>query len=91
LGRVCNVRPPKLRDAGGRGLHPILLVNPRTDTAFATLASEIHEASPGDDPAALESRLREHYPNATVHVRVLSDEPTVVWYLYRDGHWTRPG
>jgi hypothetical protein len=70
-------------------LRPILLVNPRTDTAFDTLARETLEASSEDDPAAFEQRLRERYPDATVHVRALANEPTVVWYLYRDGHWTR--
>jgi len=72
-------------------LRPTLLVNPRTDTEFAALSREFHDASSGDDPAALERQLRKRYPNATVHVRVLANEPTVVWYLYRDGHWTRSG
>jgi hypothetical protein len=72
-------------------LRPILLVNPRTDAEFAAVARELLEATPEDDPVVLEGRLRERYPTATVHVRSLSDEPTTVWYLYRDGHWTRPG
>jgi hypothetical protein len=71
-------------------LRPILLVNPRTDIRFAALARNALEASSGDDPAALELHLRERYPQATVHVRALANEPTIVWYLYRDGHWTRP-
>jgi ABC-type uncharacterized transport system YnjBCD ATPase subunit len=71
-------------------LRPILLVNPRNDAAFAALAREALDGISRDDPATLESRLRERYPNATVHVRALANEPTVVWYLYRDGHWTRP-
>jgi hypothetical protein len=78
-------------DAGGNGLRPILLVNPRTDTEFAAMARDLLETTPEDDPVALEQRLRERYPAATVHVRLLSHEPTTVWYLYRDGHWTRPG
>jgi hypothetical protein len=72
-------------------LRPILLINPRTDTEFANTARELLEATPGDDPIALERRLRERYPTATVHVRSLSNEPITVWYIYRDGHWTRPG
>ena len=71
-------------------MRPILLVNPRTDLAFAELAREAMGTRPEADPAVLESRLREQYPNATVHVRALSNEPTVVWYVYRDGHWTPP-
>jgi hypothetical protein len=71
-------------------LRPILVVNPRTDTEFAAMARELLDASPEDDPVVLERRLRERYPAATIHVRSLSNEPTIVWYLYRDGHWTRP-
>ena len=71
-------------------LHPILLVNPRTDSVFAEIAREELAACSEADPAVLEFRLRERYPNATVHVRALSNEPIIVWYLYRDGHWTPP-
>jgi hypothetical protein len=71
-------------------LRPILVVNPRTDTEFAATARELLDASPEDDPVVLERRLRERYPTATIHVRSLSNEPTIVWYLYRDGHWTGP-
>ena len=69
-------------------MRPILLVNPRTDSAFAAEARLLLDAGPENDPVALETRLREHYPTATVHVRSLSNEPAIVWYLYRDGHWT---
>ena len=68
----------------------MLLVNPRTDLEFAELAREEMAAHSEVDPAVLESRLRERYPNATIHVRELSNEPITVWYLYRDGHWTPP-
>lgn len=88
MDRFCNVRERKLDRAGGRCLRPILLVNPRTDSEFATMARELLDTSPEDDPVALEQRLRERYPEASVHVRSLSNEPSIVWYLYRDGHWT---
>jgi len=71
-------------------LRPTLLVNPRTDSVFAAVARDELAACTEDSPAALEYRLRERYPNATVHVRSLSNEPTTVWYLYRDGRWTPP-
>jgi len=54
------------------------------------MARELLDASPEDGPVALEQRLRERYPKATVHVRSLSNEPSIVWYVYRDGHWTPP-
>lgn len=40
-----------------------------------------------DDPAILQVRLRERYPDAVVRPRELSSEPVVIWYVYRDGHW----
>jgi hypothetical protein len=43
---------------------------------------------PNVDPMSLQSRLRERHPAATVHVRLLSSEPSTVWYVYRDGRWT---
>jgi len=39
------------------------------------------------DPAILQVRLRERYPNAVVRPRELSSESAVVWYVYRDGNW----
>ena len=68
-------------------MRPILLVNPRNDAEFAAVARELLDASPEADADALEVLLREQYPTATVHVRSLSNEPAIVWYLYRDGHW----
>ena len=39
------------------------------------------------DPAELQARLRETYPLAVVRPRVISSEPTSLWYVYRDGRW----
>lgn len=37
----------------------------------------------------LEAILRTRYPDAVVRPRELEAEETVVWYVYRDGHWIR--
>jgi len=43
------------------------------------------------EAAELELRLRRSYPDAVVRPRDLSNEPYVVWYVYRDGHWVASG
>ena len=65
---------------------PILILNPRDDTAFTGYAEDLATA---DDltPDDLQRRLRERYPLAAVRPRDLSSERTTVWYVYRDGHW----
>jgi hypothetical protein len=67
-------------------LPPILVTNPRSDEEFRALAQAIVDAGV-PSPEALEQRLRERYPLSTVHSRELSDEPTAIWYVYRDGRW----
>lgn len=69
-------------------LRPVLVVNPRTDASFVEYVHEQVDGLPDGDPLSLERRLRERHPGATVHARLLSSEPTTVWYIYRDGHWT---
>ena len=66
----------------------MLVVNPRTDTAFVAFVREQIDQAGDDDPLAFEARLRERHPAATVHARLLSSEPSTVWYVYRDGRWT---
>jgi hypothetical protein len=68
---------------------PTLIVSPSNDEIFAEYAALAVErgVSSTDD---LERRLRAAYPRAAVHARELSGENTVVWYVYRDGHWTSP-
>ena len=64
---------------------PILVVNPRPDTAFVTLAEELVRAG-AETPLALEKQLRARYPRAVVRERNLHGEaPT--WYVYREGTW----
>lgn len=72
-------------------MRPILVVNPRSDVAFVGFVREQVDGNPDDGPATFQDRLRQRYPEATVHLRVLSNEPSVVWYVYRDGRWTPPG
>ncbi len=69
-------------------MHPVLVVNPRTDASFVEFVREQIDGLADNDPLDLERRLRERHPEATVHVRVLSSEPATVWYVYRDGRWT---
>jgi hypothetical protein len=79
-----SVRPVDRVQPGGSG--PALFVNPIDDAAFV---AEV-ERSMADgiaDATDLQERLRQTYPDALVRPRGLSNEPFVVWYVYRDGHW----
>jgi hypothetical protein len=65
---------------------PTLVVNPADDHVFVAFAHVLVDhgaASIGE----LEARLRTVYPRAAVHARELEAEATVIWYVYRDGHW----
>jgi hypothetical protein len=65
---------------------PTLVLNPRHDTDFVTLAESI-VAEGIASPGALEERLRQRYPNVLVRARELNGEVFTIWYVYRDGHW----
>ncbi len=69
---------------------PALFLNPADDLDFV---DEVERAmAEGFEAAAdLELRLRRTYPHAVVRPRDLSNEPFVVWYVYRDGHWIASG
>ncbi len=69
---------------------PVLIINPRDDIAFG---DHVHAlvASGAETTSALEAALQAHYPGASVHKREISAEAHVVWYVYRDGRWIRPG
>ena len=69
-----------------RTLSPTLVLNPRNDIDFVTLAEAII-AEGIDSPVVFEGRLRQAYPNVVVHVRELTGEAFIIWYVYRDGHW----
>lgn len=68
-------------------MRPVLVINPRTDTAFVEFVGAQLDGLDGDDPMSLQVRLRERHPAATVHARLLSSERLIVWYVYRDGRW----
>ena len=72
-----------------RGKGPALFLNPADDLAFA---GEVERLMDGgiEDASELQRRLRESHPRAVVRPRDLSNEPFVVWYVYRDGHWVAP-
>ena len=67
---------------------PILVLNPRSDRSFVTFVDHLSREEL-TTAAALQARLREQYPRAVVHARGLSGEDVTMWYVYRDGHWTR--
>ena len=68
---------------------PHLVINPHDDGAFVEVVGRL--ASGAQSPGDLETALRGAYPAAAVNQRDLSAESIVVWYVYRDGHWIRPG
>jgi hypothetical protein len=67
-------------------LRPSLIVNPIGDRAFAEEVRR--QAVNVHDPRQLQAQLRRMYPDAVVRPRELSGERFVVWYVYRDGHWS---
>jgi hypothetical protein len=67
-------------------MRPILILNPADDEAFVTWAQAALGSVPAE-PAAFEQEVRRSYPAAVVHVRDLAGDPTVIWYVYRDGRW----
>jgi hypothetical protein len=69
---------------------PVVIVNPRDDTAFGDLVDEL-VGNGAQTTDGLEIGLRHRYPLASVHAREISAERIVVWYVYRDGRWVRPG
>ena len=63
-----------------------LVVNPRDDTPFVTMAERL-VADGVRSPNELQERLRREYPDAVVRARELDGEAFTIWYVYRDGHW----
>ena len=67
---------------------PVLVINPRDDANLRDAAEDaVNEGA--TTPILLEAALRGSYPRVVVRPRALSSEPEVVWYVYREGHWTR--
>lgn len=72
------------------GNRPMLIGSPSDDAAFRAIAEQF-VADGADTPSGLQEALRRIYPKAVVRARDLSSERIVVWYVYRDGRWTRSG
>jgi hypothetical protein len=64
---------------------PALITNPVDDVAFRDHAEAALRE--GQSPAELQDVLRRSYPRAVVRPRDLAGERSIVWYVYRDGHW----
>ena len=69
---------------------PTLVLNPPDDDDFRTSAEQLVEDGIVD-PRMLENCLRQRWPRALVRPRELAGEQIQIWYVYRDGHWVRPG
>jgi hypothetical protein len=69
---------------------PTLVLNPSDDDEFRSSAEELVESGIVE-PNLLEERLRRRWPSALVRPRELVGEHIQIWYVYRDGHWIRPG
>ncbi len=82
---LCNVEPLRSRGKG-----PALFLNPADDLAFVGEVERLVDGG-ATEASELERRLRKTYPDAVVRPRDLSNEPFVVWYVYRDGHWVASG
>ena len=67
-------------------MRPTLVTNPADDDDFAAFAARFVDDGV-DGVAELEHRLRSVYPKAAVHARLLSGEPRLIWYVYREGRW----
>lgn len=81
---TLTLRPVDRMRPGASG--PALFLNPTDDAEFA---AEVERAMREGivEAADLQKRLRAAYPRALVRPRGLANEPFVVWYVYRDGHW----
>ena len=64
---------------------PSLVLNPTDDVAFR---DDVEAAFvEGQSVAELQDVLRRTYPRTVVRPRDLAGERSVVWYVYREGHW----
>lgn len=69
-----------------RGTGPALFLNPADDLGFVNEVDRLMDDGLAE-ATELERRLRDSYPQAVVRPRDISNEPFLVWYVYRDGHW----
>lgn len=68
---------------------PTLVLNPPDDRDFEAFVTGLSRDEHRSE--RLEQGLRTRYPRAIVRPRDLAGERLQVWYVYRDGHWVRPG
>ncbi len=68
--------------------NPTLVLNPPDDEAFVSFARRELDGAV-ISPTEFQRRLRVRYPGSLVRPRELSGERSEIWYVYRDGHWTR--
>lgn len=69
-------------------MRPTLLLNPVSDRTFQAFAERLLDEGGGETTHEFQARLRVRYPQAVVRARDIAAERRVVWYVYRDGHWT---
>ena len=69
---------------------PTLVLNPPDDPAFEAFVTSAMD-EPIEGPEQLQVQLRRRYPRSIVRRRDLVGERVQIWYVYRDGHWVRPG
>jgi len=69
-------------------LRPTLVINPADDMDFERLARSLLPEV-GWSPEGLERLLSQRFPRVVVHRRELSSERIEIWYVYREGRWTR--
>jgi hypothetical protein len=65
-----------------------LIVNPIGDRGFSEFAHSLLGAAAA--ATELQALLRTRYPDALVRPRDLAGEHILMWYVYRDGRWSRP-
>lgn len=68
-------------------MRPTLVTNPVADRDFSAFAEEQLDVGVMKIEA-FQARLHVRYPQAVVHARDLAGEASMIWYVYRDGHWT---
>jgi hypothetical protein len=69
---------------------PTLVLTPPDDEDFSSSAARLVENGVLE-PEKLQHQLRERWPHALVRPRELAGEQAQIWYVYRDGHWIKPG
>jgi len=83
--RPIGLRP---NEPGAAWQRPMILANPAADRGFRDQVDRVLFGGPRR-PSELQAILRLRYPNAVVRRRELTDEDLEIWYVYRDGRWTR--